>query len=324
MTSLPFPDRSKKLACDIAEFGPIDADVLLVMSSGTHGAEGYVGSAIQTAVMRTAKFDECKVAMIHAVNPWGMATRSRTDHNGIDVNRNFVDFGVAPRVNLTYDRLAPYFHVDCWNLADRRTAYAALLNRANDKALAAFAAGQFHRPDGLYWGGSGPSWSRTVLESAVPPLLAGASTVLWIDWHSGLGTYGERVVLNTARPNSTADRMARQWCGTAGGTWQDHEDLPAYNGLLIQGMKRLAPPDTLFVGLVMEFGTGDDFQVFRADCLDRYLTHEGRSDRCFSRMRDDYARAYFPTDLDWQENLLAEGERVANTALEALALVSRQ
>lgn len=319
LKSLPYFESDDDLACDIAEFGASDAPALLVLSSGAHGAEGYVGSAIQTAALSTQLPKNCRIVMVHAVNPWGMAHWSRTDADGIDVNRNFVDHSGPPRGSDAYDLLADYFHVDEWDLSERRTAYSALAEVATEEALNAFAAGQFHRPDGLYYGGAGPGWSRRALEPVIGPLLQGPERILWIDWHSGIGSYGERVVLNFAEPGSDVDRLARECCASAGGTWPAPASLSRYEGLLIHGMARLAPADTVFAGLVMEFGTGDDFHVFRADCLDRYLSHQGRNTPNYDRLRQDYARAYFPQDLDWQSQLLSEGEKVISTALQALS-----
>src|SRR5690554_4974356 len=97
LTSVPHPlkgPKNEKLFCDIAWTGNPKAENVLVLVSGLHGVEGGVGSAIQSDFVtrhRRLPSDVC-VVLVHAINPWGFAWASRNDHEGIDVNRNFVDF----------------------------------------------------------------------------------------------------------------------------------------------------------------------------------------------------------------------------------------
>ena len=54
-----------------------DDSPLLVHVSGTHGAEGYSGSAVQLALLRRWAADPAarpagvRVALVHALNPFG-------------------------------------------------------------------------------------------------------------------------------------------------------------------------------------------------------------------------------------------------------------
>src|SRR3546814_13333857 len=68
----------------------------LFLVSGTHGQEGFYGSALQIEYLRDLEIPEgANVVALHALNPWGFSYLSRTDDQNIDVNRNFTDYGVA-------------------------------------------------------------------------------------------------------------------------------------------------------------------------------------------------------------------------------------
>ncbi len=74
-----------------------DADRLFIISSGTHGPEGFSGSACQLALLndelsRRASERGIALLLIHAVNPFGFSHLKRTNEDNIDLNRNFNDF----------------------------------------------------------------------------------------------------------------------------------------------------------------------------------------------------------------------------------------
>jgi hypothetical protein len=73
---------------------------MLVLISGTHGVEGFAGSACQLAAVRLGLFGELPsdlaVLMIHSINPYGFAFCRRVTESNVDLNRNCVsDFGSA-------------------------------------------------------------------------------------------------------------------------------------------------------------------------------------------------------------------------------------
>lgn len=64
------------LATDVARWGAADASRLLIVISGTHGAEAAYGSACQTALLAKSVNDlpdDMGILMIHTINLWGAA-----------------------------------------------------------------------------------------------------------------------------------------------------------------------------------------------------------------------------------------------------------
>lgn len=69
---------------------------MLALQSATHGVEGFAGSACILDLLRTGAARELPpdtaLLLVHAINPWGFAWIRRTTAEGVDLNRNFVDF----------------------------------------------------------------------------------------------------------------------------------------------------------------------------------------------------------------------------------------
>jgi len=103
-----------------------DDHVDIIHSSGTHGVEGYLGSAVQirflhelflqneallenkgrenTSEYRNGKVR--KILLIHAVNPFGMRHHRRTNENNVDLNRNVL---VPDKIKSVIGRDPNYF-----------------------------------------------------------------------------------------------------------------------------------------------------------------------------------------------------------------------
>src|SRR6266516_7227504 len=83
---------------DFAMLGNVDSPGLLLLTSGTHGVEGFCGSGCQVALLHDEAFlaaaerSGVSVLMLHALNPYGFSHLQRTNEDNADLNRNFVDF----------------------------------------------------------------------------------------------------------------------------------------------------------------------------------------------------------------------------------------
>ena len=99
----------KPLFLDTATIGARDAEAALLLISGTHGAEGYFGSGVQTGLLREGLMHRvpkaAKVVLLHALNPYGFSWARRVDDENADINRNFVDHANPP-ANKAYEALA--------------------------------------------------------------------------------------------------------------------------------------------------------------------------------------------------------------------------
>lgn len=207
------------LACDVAWCGPDDAARVVVVVSGTHGVEGFAGSALQRTWLRDgepARPGHVAVCLVHALNPYGFAWVRRVNEDNVDLNRNFVDFADPP-ANDGYDRIADLLVPADWDEETRADTSARLLEVAGEVGLELLqqwvSGGQYRHPTGLFYGGTGPVWSHRTLEAITSQLLAGRERIAIVDLHTGLGPWGVGELISSDSPDDPAYRRAVDWFG---------------------------------------------------------------------------------------------------------------
>ena len=179
------PDGGE-LSTDVAWLGPPDASRALITISGTHGVEGFFGSATQVEWLRrvkTAPLKEGVAALhIHAINPYGFAWQRRTNEGNVDINRNWMDFGAPLPANLMYDELSDDLCPSDWSAETQARTGARLQAWIQRHDFAKFqkavSSGQWTHPDGLFYGGTSASWSRRTLTEILTSQLRHATRVL--------------------------------------------------------------------------------------------------------------------------------------------------
>ncbi|MFY9513558.1 MAG: M14 family metallopeptidase, partial [Rubrivivax sp.] len=318
--------QGEALSCDTAWLGPDDAARVLVVISATHGVEGFAGSGPQIALLRQppALPRNTAVLLLHAVNPHGFAWQRRVTEENVDLNRNWIDFTQPLPANPGYAELHAAYcppALDAATLAQSESQVAAYAAR-HGAAAERFArsTGQYTHADGIFYGGSGPTWARRTSEAILAKNLGRARTVAIVDLHTGLGPYGYGEPICNHAPGSARVQRARRWWGDSVtepllGTSSSQEKF----GLTEFGYERaLAHADIAFVAL--EFGT---YQPPRGETVlrdDHWLWQHGdpRSAEA-ARIRDALRDHFFPPFDDWQEMVLFRAGQVCRQALTGLA-----
>ena len=172
----------ESLTVDVLRMGSADASRLLIVTSGTHGIEGFCGSAIQSAWL-DARLDRMlspnvAVLLVHALNPYGFSWLRRTDADNIDLNRNFIDFGQPRRTNAAYEEIHAALVPADWDGVARAAADAHLQRYIDERGMrslqAAVFGGQYDHADGLVYGAEalrGPTYCgvRSSESTRTPP-----------------------------------------------------------------------------------------------------------------------------------------------------------
>ncbi len=202
--AFPFADRGPEgelltldVACSSRSPGN-PAGPTLILSSGLHGVEGFFGSAVQVALLKRIADGALELpvrcVMLHALNPFGFAWLRRFDSQNIDPNRNFLlpdeEFAGSPPLYTRLDPLInPRYRLNRYDFFRWRAAW--LVARFGLRALQqAIAAGQYDFPQGLFFGGHGPCETQQVLAKVLPQWVGGATRVVHLDFHTGLGSRG--------------------------------------------------------------------------------------------------------------------------------------
>ncbi|MGY2933091.1 hypothetical protein ACVWZ6_002693 [Bradyrhizobium sp. GM6.1] len=314
------------LYTDAAWYGPRDARKLLLLISGTHGPEGYCGSASQLLFLRAGFHEKLPpstaVLFVHALNCYGFAWDRRVTAEGCDLNRNFIDFSKPEPSNPGYEELHNY--IVCEDISDEaeQRADAALdaykAKHGVHQYQIARSSGQYTRPGGAHYGGSGPTEARRTLEQIVADYdVASREHVVIVDYHTGLGRYGYGELQCEHQSGLDGYERAKRIFGLSVtspdiGTSSSVE----LNGTQAEYWERILGDRHTYVAL--EYGTLElmkgtsrkDLWLFRYRPQDAD-TELGRSIRKLSK-------AYFyPQYPDWQEMILCRSHQVHRQALEA-------
>ena len=194
--------QGEELAMDVALLGRADALDMLILTSATHGVEGFCGSGCQIALLEDASLvkriqaGSVSVLLVHAVNPFGFSWIRRTNEDNVDLNRNFLDHAFAPE-NTAYAEIHHLLLPEAWPPSPENKAEIAhyIEMHGSDKFQLAVSGGQYQFADGLFYGGTKPTWSNRTLRKILREHGAGKNRIGWIDFHTGLGPcgHGEKI-----------------------------------------------------------------------------------------------------------------------------------
>jgi hypothetical protein len=318
------------LAMDVACFGAADAPKSYLVLSGTHGGEGYTGSAAQIALLHSGALDklprDTRVVLVHALNPFGFAHWTRTTENNVDLNRNFIDFGGRLPRNDNYlqlhGALCPSDWTDASRTATRNEIDAWTDEHGLQAWMQAIMMGQYDDPTGIIYGGRAPEWSRRTLESVVQIHLAGTQKLAFIDWHTGLGQFGQPFFLcfNTYR-DSHWERACGWWGRERIETTDGYKGAarPTYSGLVFQGVQRQIAPGEM-TGAVIEFGTIPVDQALDQIRIDRWLKFGKMSlgAEQLASMRRAARDAFTPPDPAWRRGVAAHATEIQLQGLQGV------
>jgi len=321
------PDGGK-LSTDVAWLGPRDAARVLVMISATHGVEGFAGSGAQVDWLARGEAARLPsgvaVLLIHAINPYGFAWLRRVTHENVDLNRNWIDFSEPLPPNTAYDALAGAICPADWSEETQSHSNAILAEYVTRHGKAAlqrvFQGGQYHHPDGIFYGGCAPTWSRQVQARIFSERLEHALRVAIIDFHTGLGPwgFGERIV-TSPRGSAVFDRAMR-WYGKEVASPHDgtSTSAPVVGDGLTAAVKLL--PRAEVTGMALEFGTLPVEPVMQALRADAWLHTHGKLDSPQGRAIKAQLRAAFYGDAwDWKGMIVGQVLLACRQAIAGLS-----
>ena len=320
LASYKHPDErgpaGEALYLDVSVLGPGSASRVFVVGSGTHGIEGYSGSAAQRAWLRGRPRlpKDTAVVFFHAHNPWGFAHKTRVTEENVDLNRNFIDFSKPLPANAGYEELHPAIAIREWDEAAIASVFAKLdayRERAGEKAFSdAFNGGQYSRADGVFYGGMRPQWANTAFRAAVETHLGKARKVAFMDLHTGIGPWCEHIYLCFHPEGSAARERARAWWGERAVNLQGvtHKKLATYSGTIIDAFTEMLPQAET-TSIVVEFGTRPRHDMQRASMAQRWMRFEGPRDPVLAaKVRREYEAAFYPVETEWRAAVLVQSK----------------
>ncbi len=333
--SLAHPLKGREgeaLAMDLALDGPANAEKLLIVSSACHGAEGFCGSGVQVFAAHDAewraKARDAGVAVlyIHALNPHGFSWLRRVTHENVDLNRNFQDFSQPLPVNEAYAELHPLLLPDVWPpTADNDAAVAAwIAEHGLTRYQAAVSGGQHAFADGLFFGGTAPTWNNTTLRQVLRDHAQAAKHIAWIDLHTGLGPSGLGERICACRDDDAALARARAWWGGNGATpvtsiYDGSSTSAKLTGLMWNSVYEECP-QAEYTGIALEYGTVPITEVIGSLRGDHWLhQHPDAPGELQAQIKQRIKDAFY-TDTDiWRGQIVSQARQALFQAVDGLS-----
>jgi hypothetical protein len=298
------------LGTETAWLGPTDASRLLLAMAGTHGAEGFCGSGIQTGWLQTGVFTrlppDTAVLLIHAINPYGFAWVRRVNEDNIDLNRNFIDHGKpapdSPRYRVLRDAICPSnWSADSERQVRRR--FAAYADEHGAMALQeAIMHGQYFDADGVCFGGKVESWSNRTLRAILQPHAGHVRKFAFIDLHTGLGPYGYGEIISNHLAGDSGNDRVKQWYGAEATSSDDGSSTSS----AISGDTHIGVQQSLRhaegTGITLEYGTVPVADMMNAIRADNWLhVHGDPGSKQGREIKAEIRATFYPDKDDWKD-----------------------
>lgn len=315
------------LSTETAWLGPSDAGRLLLCMAGTHGAEGFCGSGIETGWLETGVFArlpaDTAVLLIHAVNPFGFAWVRRVNEDNIDLNRNFIDHARpapdSPRYRALRDAICPRD----WSAASEaevRRQFAAYAAEHGAMALQeAIMRGQYFDAQGVCYGGGADSWSNRTLRAILAPHAGHVRKFAFIDLHTGLGPYGYGEIISNHLADDPGNQRVREWYGTEATSADDGSSTSTLiSGDIHIGVQQ-SLPRAEGTGITLEYGTVPVEAMMDAIRADNWLHVHGSLDSAQGReIKSEIRAAFYPEKDDWKDVVFDRAIDVLNRTMNGL------
>jgi hypothetical protein len=338
----------ESLALDWVQLGPRSAGRqakrVLVLSSGTHGIEGFCGAGVQHAMLEhylkggvslhadgsrpipalSAWPDDFALVICHAINPYGFAWLRRVNENNVDLNRNSVQHFDVSKVHPDYEAL-----FDLLNPPDlepeaegqRWQGIEAFIAKHGERAFQqAVAEGQYKYPRGVQFGGHETQPSIQHLQALSSEYLTQAEQVLWVDYHTGLGDLGACEMITGYPKTDPAFQIGQAVWGEALKSTESGDSLSTkLNGLIDQGLRPLFGDRTRYFFVSAEYGTYPIMRMLRAMRSDNWLHHYANSSHpLWPSVKAEVLESFRPNQTIWRQSVLKEAETHIGRAFQVL------
>ncbi len=302
------------LSIDIGWFGPEKPSRVLLHSSGLHGVEGFAGSAIQLQLLDAppALPPDTALVLVHALNPYGMAWLRRVNESNVDLNRNSLfgePYSGAPKDYPKLDHFLNPPRIPSLDLYRVRAAWL-ILKYGMASLQQTVAGGQYEYPKGLFFGGKRLEQGLEKYGAFLKERLSSSQTIMGIDIHTGLGKFGEDVLLVSDHDNAELRRIFGERVAPP---LERQSVAYEIRGGLDSTISHALPSASLrFV--TQEFGTYGPAAVVQAlrDENSRYHYE----DSGLAASKRTLKETFYPQDDSWRRSVLKRGAELIQQALE--------
>jgi hypothetical protein len=310
---------------------------VLMLTTGEHGVECYVGSAM------LQRFIECYmpkldprntgILLLHAINPWGMKHHRRGNKDNIDLNRTFIwKAGFDPAFNPDYDRINSFLtppaklnNIFLSNLSYTLGLGWHVARMGMARFRDALLLGQYRHPKGLYYGGTETPVETRTLMDLYRQMLSSYNRVLHLDMHTGYGPRYRMSLVNSSLDKRTSREFVERLnyplvvAATADEFYALRGDMIDY----IYALQQNEFPHKKLYATSFEFGTLGDklYGLFHSP---RVMIDENRAywygagnDKVRAQAKHGFEELFNPSAKDWREKAVVDADQAITGILKA-------
>ena len=317
---------------------------LLVLTSGQHGVEGYVGAAVLQLflddIVPRLLPRNAGLLVVHATNPWGMKHRRRTNAANVDLDRNFFwDPGAFEySSNPDYGRLDALLNPRGPVRRRRGSGFSLacgllrhLVTLGYQRFRKAIVSGQYSVPEGLYHGGVCRQEETRVVMDLLRGCMAEYERTVVLDLHAGRGPRGRLSLATSWMEPEPPAALGRRLSGprVLRTDPSHYHALPADLIDYLYMLKIYEFPERGLFAAGLELGTLGDSPTalvrrLRAEILEHQLHRFGAEDQSLREWAErEFEELNAPQDPSWRETAVAEARQALEGILCAEGFMSR-
>lgn len=311
---------------------------IFILTTGEHGIEGYVGSAM------LQRFTEVYpphldpqttgILLLHAINPWGMKHYRRANANNVDLNRNFVysTADIDPAFNPEHPKINTFV-----NPPRRAGSYGGTLLAFNLRLLKVLARlgfqgfkraallGHYYNPKGVHYGGDRYQDETCTLMSLYREAFHTYDQVLHLDMHTGYGPRYQMSLVNSGYQQGRSQDFTRRFNYPLVVTANTDEFYELRGDMIdyVYTLWQYEFPEKRLYSNSFEFGTYGHsrlavLRTIRSLTLENQVFWYGsRSPKGRARIENDFLELFYPQADDWQRKAVADADQAFEGILKA-------
>ena len=310
---------------------------ILLFTTGEHGIEGFVGSAMQQRFidkfLARLEPQTTGLLLVHSINPWGMKYHRRVNPNNVDLNRTFVwNNSFDKAINPSYDNLLDIIRVDkpfkslvLSTLGYYLKLVQKIVQMGWPAFKSAFLLGQYRHSNGLFYGGEGFQEETKVLIELYRGALLAYQKILHLDMHTGYGPRYQMSMVNSMHESKSSKEFVEMFDYPLV-VAANPEEFYAIQGDMIDyiyDMWQHEFPEKELFATAFEFGTYGDkfkgkFDMPRAMSFENRLFWKGTDNDDLSlKVKRDFEELFNPGALDWKEKAVQDADQAFSGILRA-------
>lgn len=316
---------------------------LLIFTTGEHGVEGYVGSAVMhrffDTILPHLDPDNTHLLIVHTINPWGMKYARRTNADNIDLNRTFLwpPKNPDPAFNEDYSLIETMIvtQYPIQNLLHNKISFIFKLMHfyikiGKKRLFSAPSLGQYRCPQGIYYGGITMPEETKVLISLYRQAFQTCDHIVHLDMHTGWGPRYQMTLIDSvyeSRPSHQVEQEYEYPAVAAANT----DEFYFLQGDMIDWVYSLRDneyPDTRLYSTTFEFGTYGNsnwstIRGLRAMIFENQLYWHGARNANIERwVKHEFLELFYPEAFEWRRKAIADADQAFTGILSAEGFIT--